>query len=499
MFKACLDDGADTGAVRIGLEVENLGLKQDAFLKFADTLFGFGRYLDTHDVAAHAFNEDLMLHKLGLDLLRIGGREVAFIDRHDDRLFGGLGVADGLDRLRHDAVVGGNHQNDDVGDVRAPGAHFGEGCVTGGVKERDFLVALDRNLIGADMLGDAAGLAGNDVSLTNGVEKGRLAVIDVAHDGHDGRTGKAVAFRIVDAKHALFDIRLGNALDRMAEFARDEFCRVGVDGLGCGHHHAKLHEFFDNLAHAFGHAVGKLLNGDGLRDRDLAELLDGLGLAHGLDAHALGCAAAGGKTGAPALGFLIAVEKLVDGDACAASAPKVALAAPQFGVVGVFVLVLFFVFFFLDFAAESSDFAAGAFLARRAGGGFAATGIFFLLFLFQFLDFAELLQLLPAQVFRRFCRAGGRLRLRRGFGLGDRLELLPRAGDGRCILCCLLSLQDGAGAHLTFLGCQMGVSRILLLFGAGPALAADLDCDRARIASLGDRLLRRLCHGGAAG
>ena len=34
---------------------------------------------------------------------------------------GGLGVVDGLDRLGHDPVVGGDDEHDDVGDLRLPG------------------------------------------------------------------------------------------------------------------------------------------------------------------------------------------------------------------------------------------------------------------------------------------------------------------------------------------------------------------------------------------
>ena len=37
--------------------------------------------------------------------------------------------------LGHDAIVGSNHQDDDVGDRCAPGAHSGEGSMTRGVQE----------------------------------------------------------------------------------------------------------------------------------------------------------------------------------------------------------------------------------------------------------------------------------------------------------------------------------------------------------------------------
>ena len=132
-------------------------------------------------------DEDLVLEKLGAHALRIGVRLVDLVDGDDDRHLGRLGVIDRLDGLRHDAVVGGHHQDDDVGNVGAAGAHGGEGGVAGRVDEGDLLaVALD--LVGADVLGDAAGLAGDHIGLADGVEQRRLAVVDVAHDGDHRRT-----------------------------------------------------------------------------------------------------------------------------------------------------------------------------------------------------------------------------------------------------------------------------------------------------------------------
>ena len=51
------------------------------------------------------------------------------------------------------------------------------------------LVALELgdHLVGADVLGDAAGLALADVGLADRVEQARLAVVDVTHDGDDRR------------------------------------------------------------------------------------------------------------------------------------------------------------------------------------------------------------------------------------------------------------------------------------------------------------------------
>ncbi len=66
----------------------------------------------------------------------------------------------------------------------APRAHLGEGGVARRVDEGDG-PAVEHDLVGPDVLGDAAGLAGHHVGLADLVEEGGLAVVDVAHDGHD--------------------------------------------------------------------------------------------------------------------------------------------------------------------------------------------------------------------------------------------------------------------------------------------------------------------------
>ena len=95
-----------------------------------------------------------------------------------------------LDRLRHDAVVGRDHEHSDIGGLGPPGAHGGERLVTWGVDEGDlaFLVVdLGRDLVRADGLGDAARFARDHVGVTDGVQQLGLAVVDVAHHGDDRR------------------------------------------------------------------------------------------------------------------------------------------------------------------------------------------------------------------------------------------------------------------------------------------------------------------------
>ena len=70
----------------------------------------------------------------------------------------------------------------------AAGTHGGEGLMARGIQEGDGL-AVDLHLIGADVLRDAAGLAGGHVRVADIVQQAGLAVVDVAHDHHDGGAG----------------------------------------------------------------------------------------------------------------------------------------------------------------------------------------------------------------------------------------------------------------------------------------------------------------------
>ena len=130
------------------------------------------------------FDLHIVLQQLGAHPQRIGRGLIHLVDGDDDRHARRLGVLDGFDGLRHDAVVGRHDQHGDVGRLRAAGAHGGERLVARGIEEGD-LLAVHFDLIGADVLGDAARLAGHDVGLADGVEQRGLAVVDVAHDGHD--------------------------------------------------------------------------------------------------------------------------------------------------------------------------------------------------------------------------------------------------------------------------------------------------------------------------
>jgi hypothetical protein len=106
-------------------------------------------------------------------------RLVDLVHRDDDRHLRRLRMVHGLDRLRHHAVVRGHHQHDEVGDLAAARAHRREGFVARRVEEGDD-AARRLDVVGADVLGDAAGFAHRHARLADRVEERGLAVVDVA-------------------------------------------------------------------------------------------------------------------------------------------------------------------------------------------------------------------------------------------------------------------------------------------------------------------------------
>ena len=154
-------------------------------------------------------------------------------------------MADRLERLGHDAVVRRDDDDRDVGDPRAAGAHRRERLVTRRVEEDDALAVVG-DLARADVLGDAAALAGRDLGRADGVEQARLAVVDVTHDGHDrgarlqvGGSSSSKRTSLVasatwpspspSAPSCRPPVRLG---DLVAELAGDERRGVAVDRAG---------------------------------------------------------------------------------------------------------------------------------------------------------------------------------------------------------------------------------------------------------------------------
>ena len=156
-------------------------------------------------------------------------------------------MVDGLHGLGHDAVVSGHHQHGDVRHLGAAGAHGGEGGVAGGVQEGDF-PAVHLHTVGADVLGDAAGLALGDVGVADDVQNGGLAVVHVAHDHHNGGPGHQVGLIVLAVvDDALLDGDHHFLLHLGVELVGHQHGGVKVDGVVDGGEHAQAHQLLDDL------------------------------------------------------------------------------------------------------------------------------------------------------------------------------------------------------------------------------------------------------------
>ena len=239
----------------------------------------------------------------------VGVGLVDLVERDDDRHLGRLGVADRLERLGHDPVVGGDDHDRDVGHLGAAGAHRRERLVTGRVEEDDALAVVG-DLAGADVLGDAAALAGRHLGRADGVEQARLAVVDVAHDGHDRgarleerrdrppRTGlpwspRRPALVLVGADRRPDGLGLG---DFVAELAGDERRGVAVDQLVDRREDAALDQLADDVRGVDAEQLRELLDGDRAGQLDRATLAR----IERLDAGSAECAVATRRLAGPA-------------------------------------------------------------------------------------------------------------------------------------------------------------------------------------------------------
>ena len=186
-------------------------------------------------------------------------------------------MADGLEGLGHDAVIRGHHDDRDVRDAGAAGAHRGERLVARRVQEHDALAVLD-DLARADVLGDAAALAGRHLGRPDRVEQARLAVVDVTHDRDDGCArleerrivlleqqllGRLADGLVAGAVGAVGSVRVHGLGHFVAELARDERGGIAIDQLVDRREDAALDQFADDVRGVDREQVRELLDGDG--------------------------------------------------------------------------------------------------------------------------------------------------------------------------------------------------------------------------------------------
>ena len=228
---------------------------------------------DHFHVAAPLAGQQVLSRQLLQSAVGIGAGQVDLVQGHDDRHVRRLGVADRLFGLRHHAVVRGHDQDHDVGDVGAAGPHLGEGFVARRIDEGDGAAVLG-DAIGADVLRDAAGFAGDDVDADDVVQQRRLAVVHVSEERDHRRAGRQQRGIFVRAPRSAarrVSSSVGGCLNSSleAEFRRHQLghlvVELGVDIQG-GDAHA--HEGLEHLPRTHARGLGEAADRAGQLHRD---------------------------------------------------------------------------------------------------------------------------------------------------------------------------------------------------------------------------------------
>ena len=138
-FNLGFDDGAFGLSVWIRLEFKHFRLQQNHLEQGIEPRFLFGGYLDHNGISAPCFGDQSMFGEGVFDPIRVGGRLINLIHRHDQRHSGCLGMMDRFDGLRHDSVVSRDDQNDDIRDLGSTSSHGRKGFVARSVQKRHLL------------------------------------------------------------------------------------------------------------------------------------------------------------------------------------------------------------------------------------------------------------------------------------------------------------------------------------------------------------------------
>ena len=230
-------------------------------------MFSLGTDCDRWHVATVGLGLHIVLQETLLNLVGIGAGLVNLVDGHDERHICGLRMIDGFDGLGHHAVVCRHHQDGDVGDFGASGAHLGEGFVTRCIQENHLahkagVLVLYVHVVGADVLGDATGFARGHLGFADGIQQRGLAVVHVTHDGDHRRAGQLLTLHFVvflgTDLHVFFE---GDDVGQVAELARDFLGQFRIKRLVDGRENAPVEQL---CHHILGGAIalfGKLLHG----------------------------------------------------------------------------------------------------------------------------------------------------------------------------------------------------------------------------------------------
>ena len=228
-----------------------------------------GRNFAHDGLAAPLLGHEAVLGELLHDPVGVGVFLIDLVHRHEDGDIGSLSVVDGLHGLGHDTVICRHHQNGNIRDHSAAGTHGRKRLMARRIQKRDGL-AVNLHLIGADVLGNAAGLAGGNGRIADGIQQRGLAVVHVAHDHHNGSAGNQILGPVLRGVDELFLDSDHNLLFHLAaKLLGHKGGGIKVDDLAQRGHDAVFHQALDHLCAGLFHAAGQLTHADLIGNLDL--------------------------------------------------------------------------------------------------------------------------------------------------------------------------------------------------------------------------------------
>ena len=275
------ENHAGCRTVRRGFEFLQVRHQADHFHQQVQIRFLLGGDVDEDRGSAPVFRHQAAIGQLLLDPVRQGVGFVDLVYRDDDGHFRGVRVVDGFERLRHDAVVGGHHQHDNVRGLGSARSHAGKRLVARGIEEYDLaavrrrLLVQDGHLVRANVLRDATGFASSHVGQADGIEQRGLAVIHVAHDGDHRRTRhtfRGDAFLARGSFGNFFGGLLfeGDDIGVGAEEARHLAGQFGIERLVDGGEHTAGQQARDQVLGAEPEQFRQIFDADAFRNGDAA-------------------------------------------------------------------------------------------------------------------------------------------------------------------------------------------------------------------------------------
>ena len=247
-------------------QFQNFSLQQDVFQQGIDTLSGFCRNRNKRNVATVFFRNDVFCNEFLRNAIDVGSLFINLVDCHNDRNASRFRMRNRFLRLRHDAIVSSDNQNNDIGRFRTTGTHSSKSFMARSIEE-SHNTATGFDVIRTDMLGNATRFAGSDLGTANIVKKRRLAVVDVTHNGNDRSARQQFSvFIVTHLGQFRFNVLNLGSESLVSHFLDQNHGRFLIQHLIDRDHLAQFHQLLDHFGSLDSHLVRQFGDGNGFRN-----------------------------------------------------------------------------------------------------------------------------------------------------------------------------------------------------------------------------------------